>query len=225
MSVTQSTPLVIFDCDGVLVDSEVLSIAELKQLLDEHGLSLSSKEIEDRFQGRSLKSTLEDLNQQSGLVVGQEAIDEMNHRLFRRFQSDLTPVVGVEEFLRSLNSAVCVASSSHPERIHHSLNLVELIDYFAGNVFSSTMVKEGKPAPDLFLFACAKMGFQPHQAMVIEDSPYGIQAAKQAGMLAIGLTAGSHAQGPAFRQKLIDAGSDYVASSYQDLMDYLNTYV
>ena len=227
MKTNKPNPLVIFDCDGVLVDSEPLSIAELKRLLGDYGVFLSTQEIERRFQGRSLKSTLEDLHQEMGLVVKQHDIDTMNQRLFRRFLMDLTHVKGVEPFLQALNSQelkreICVASSSHPERIKHSLSVVDLYDQFQGHIYSSNMVERGKPEPDLFLLACHSMGYQPENAIVIEDSPYGIQAAKKAGMLAIGLTAGSHAQEAGYRQKLLDAGSDHVFCSYSELTKFFH---
>lgn len=225
MKTNKPNPLVIFDCDGVLVDSEPLSIAELKRLLGDYGIFLSTQEIERRFQGRSLKSTLEDLHQEVGVVVKQHDIDAMNQRLFRRFLTHLAQVKGVELFLQALNNQelnneICVASSSHPERIKHSLSVVDLYDRFQGRIYSSTMVERGKPEPDLFLLACHSMGYQPENAIVIEDSPYGIQAAKKAGMLAIGLTAGSHAQKADYRQKLLDAGSDHVFCSYSQLTDF-----
>jgi HAD superfamily hydrolase (TIGR01509 family) len=217
---TQQTKLqlIIFDCDGVLVDSEVLSIEALHRLILDEGGMLSKDEVIAQFQGRSMKSARDELFASQGVELTQTGLDAMNVDLFSRFRQELQPIKGVSDFIESLTLPSCVASSSHPERIEVSLTATQLRSYFHDNMFSSTMVKTGKPAPDLFLFAARKMGVPANCTLVIEDSPAGIQAAKRAGMLSIGLIAGAHAQHPSYKQKLIEAGADWIVDSYQEVM-------
>lgn len=210
--------LIIFDCDGVLVDSEVLSIEALHKLIIDEGGAMSKDEVIAQFQGRSMKSARDDLFTTQGVELTQTGLDAMNANLFARFRQELQPIFGVVDFIESLTLPICVASSSHPQRIEVSLSVTKLSSYFCDKMFSSTMVKTGKPAPDLFLFAANRMGSPANSTLVIEDSPAGIQAAKRAGMLSIGLTAGSHAQHSSYKKKLIEAGADWVVDSYQDVM-------
>ena len=213
--------LIIFDCDGVLIDSELISIKILHQLFVEYGAKLSEHDVMQRFQGRSLKSALEEVKAEFGVDVPEHAVVHMNTKLFEAFSRELTQVNGVQEFIDSLTSKVCVASSSHPERLEHSLGITSLLRYFDGQIYSATMVKRGKPAPDLFLLAAQDMGYSPQNCVVIEDSPYGILAAKSAGMHAIGITAASHTKAPEFSDKLHKAGADFVATDYKVLSQYL----
>ena len=213
--------LIIFDCDGVLIDSEMISIRLLHQLFVESGAKLTELDVMQRFQGRSLKSALEEVKAEFGVEVSEHAVNAMNAKLFDAFARDLTQVEGVQHFIESLDNEVCVASSSHPERLEHSLGVTSLLRYFDGHIYSATMVKRGKPAPDLFLLAAQEMGYSPQHCVVIEDSPYGILAAKSAGMHAIGITAASHTKASEFSDKLHKAGADFVASDYKVLNQYL----
>jgi HAD superfamily hydrolase (TIGR01509 family) len=213
----QALGLIIFDCDGVLVDSEVLSIKALHSLILQQGGNLTKDEVIEQFQGRSMKSARDELFSTQGIELTQDSLDEMNRHLFMRFKEELQPVVGVTEFIQSLILPCCVASSSHLERIEVSLTATNLRQYFSDKVFSSTMVSRGKPAPDLFLLAAEKMSLSADCALVIEDSPAGVQAARHAGMLCIGLTAGSHAKHPDHGQRLADAGANWVVDNYMDV--------
>ncbi|MDE8603014.1 HAD family hydrolase [Marinomonas sp. RSW2] len=222
LNVTEETlskmlDLIIFDCDGVLVDSEILSIEVLHDLILKQGGNLTKEDVIQQFQGRSMKSARDELSASQGVELTDASITEMNEYLFARFQQELQPVLGITAFIESLNLPYCVASSSHPERIDASLTATNLRHYFSGKVFSSTMVKNGKPAPDLFLLAAEKMAFSAERVLVIEDSPAGVQAARNAGMLSIGLTAGSHAKHPNHRKRLIDAGANWVVNSYDEV--------
>lgn len=221
----ESVDLIIFDCDGVLVDSELLSIDALYHLILTQGGMLSKHEVIQKFQGRSMKSAKDELHATQGVELTQKSLDDMNKCLFSRFKAELQPVSGVKEFIESLTIPYCVASSSHPERIDVSLEATCLKDYFSDNIFSSTMVKNGKPAPDLFLFAAEKMKNAANRALVIEDSPAGVQAARRAGMMCIGLTAGSHAKHHSHRKKLIDAGANWVVDSYKEVADIIKALV
>ena len=186
-------PLVIFDCDGVLVDSEPISFAVLRETLTSVGVELEESHAYRQFLGKSMASITRMIAEEFKISLSEDHIEAMRTQLFARFQAELQPVAGVAEMLRDLDRPRCVASSSQMERIRLSLTKTGLIDFFEPNIFSATMVERGKPEPDLFLHAADVMGFTPDRCIVIEDSPAGIQAAHSAGMKVFAFTGGSHA--------------------------------
>lgn len=188
-------PLVIFDCDGVLVDSEPISLAVLMDMLAGSGISIGLEEASALFLGRSLASMVKTAEAEYGLTIDDAFLAEMRGRLHARFRSELRPtqdVVAALEALEAAGIAWCVASSSQPERIVLSLTVTGIKPRFDPRIFSATMVERGKPAPDLFLHAAASMGRAPAECVVIEDSPAGIMAARAAGMRVLAYTGGSH---------------------------------
>ncbi|WP_200809579.1 HAD family hydrolase [Aquimixticola soesokkakensis] len=194
----------IFDCDGVLVDSEPLAIAELRDLLSELGCALSEAEAYDRLLGRSVDTMRATLSQSFGITLSDAHLAQFRGRLFDRLTRDLTAIPGVRDMIARLDVPVCVASSSHPDRIALSLEKTGLADSFGPRVFSATMVKHGKPAPDLFLHAAAQMATPPARCIVVEDSPAGITAARAAGMTVLGFTGGSHALAANLEAQMLD---------------------
>jgi HAD superfamily hydrolase (TIGR01509 family) len=181
--------LVIFDCDGVLIDSELLSVEVDIVCLAEYGLDLSADEIIERYIGTSDMTA--DLETRYGRAL--PGFDDRHRQLLRSvFEARLKPIPGVAALLDWLACRRCVASSSSPERLQHALSLVGLYDRFHPNIFSASMVARGKPAPDLFLHAAERMGVAPAECVVIEDSLPGVEAACAAGMTAIGFAGGSH---------------------------------
>jgi HAD superfamily hydrolase (TIGR01509 family) len=204
-----TTPeLVIFDCDGVLVDSEPISIRILTEIIGEAGVTISAEDAYREFLGRSMASIVATLSHRYGLTMTSDHLSRIRSRLYREFESGLAAVNGVKEMLHALNLPHCVASSSQPERIRLTLRITGLLEYFEPRLFSSSMVKNGKPAPDLFLHAAHSCGASPENCIVIEDSPAGIEAAKRAGMRVLGFTGGSHAA-PAGLKALIDPMKPY----------------
>jgi HAD superfamily hydrolase (TIGR01509 family) len=207
--------LVIFDCDGVLVDSEVLSCQCLVELLRRYGVALDLETAFTHFLGRSSVAIVDHyLGLGRNLPADFGAVLQASIR--DSFARSLTATPHVEKLLRSLDIAYCLASSSNLERINFSLAFTGLGGLFEGRVFSAEMVPEGKPAPDLFLYAAARMGARPERTLVIEDSVSGVQAAKAAGMRVWGFVGGSHYRfrnGPAL---LLAAGSDRVFESMLD---------
>lgn len=185
--------LVIFDCDGVLVDSEPISVDVLMDAIARAGLRLDPEIGYRRFLGRSMASVAAFLRVEHGLALTEAMLAEMNARLFARFRRELRAVPGVGAAIDRLGRPCCVASSSQPERIRLSLELTGLAPRFGERIFSASMVPEGKPAPDLFLRAAAEMGAAPEACLVVEDSPAGIEAARRAGMRVLAFTGGSHA--------------------------------
>lgn len=211
--------LIIFDCDGVLVDSEPLSLRILLETVTEAGGKITATEIQESFLGKSLATVSELLRRDHRIEMDAAMLERMRQRLYQAFRRELQPIPGIGEVLAALGQSFCVASSSQPERIDLALAVTGLADFFGGRVFSATMVAQGKPAPDLFLHAAQRMQADPAACLVVEDSPAGIEAARRAGMRALGFTGGSHAQSPAHRRQLLSLGPCGVFSDMIELPD------
>ncbi len=180
--------LVIFDNDGVVVDSEFLANRVLADLLTEHGVPTTVEESVREYMGGTLATVRERVREQANVDLAAAFDDEYHQRLFAAFEADLEPVDGVVEVLAGLDHRFCLASSGTIERIERSLTKVGLRAYFGDRVFSAEDVKRGKPAPDLFLHAAAQMGVRPANCIVVEDSPNGVAAARAADMTVLGYT-------------------------------------
>jgi HAD superfamily hydrolase (TIGR01509 family) len=175
-----SFELVIFDCDGVLVDSERLAVRTEAQILASLGWPLTEAEVVDRFVGRSAEYMHAQIEQQLGRPVDWEREFESRYRDV--FERELRPVEGIVEVLQALRTPTCVASSGTHAKIRFSLRLTGLLDFFQDRIFSVQDVPRGKPEPDLFLYAAERMGIAPTMCAVVEDSPSGLEAALAAGM-------------------------------------------
>ena len=184
--------LVIFDCDGVLVDSEALGCGVQAECLTEAGFPISLSEILTEFVGKSDASMFAAVEARHGRRLPTDLKAEIKIRVLDSFRSALQLVAGIPEVLDGLDRPVCVASSSDPDRIRLCLELTKLLPYFEPHLFSATMVQAGKPAPDLFLHAAAEMGVAAGRCIVVEDSVPGVTAALAARMPVIGLSAASH---------------------------------
>lgn len=214
--------LVIFDCDGVLVDSEMIASQVLADLLTRMNFKITAKDCRERFTGKSIRSVRTMVEKQWGRALGSDF--EENLRTFDRqaFEKNLRPVDGIKEALEGIPVPLCVASSGTPEKIKNSLDLTGLSNYFAGNLFSSTMVANGKPAPDLFQYAAAQMKSFPQHAVVIEDSPSGIIAAGLANIQVLGYSGASHARDdPEYEGRLRNAGAEIVFDDMAKLPELL----
>jgi HAD superfamily hydrolase (TIGR01509 family) len=187
---TRPLELVIFDCDGVLVDSERLAVRVEAALLAELGWPLSQAEVIERFMGRSQAFMLQAIQERLGGRLPDGWQDLLDRRYRAAFAAELTPVDGVVEALDRIAIPTCVASGGSHQMLRHTLGLTGLYERFQGRIFSAGEVAEGKPAPDLFLHAAARMGAEPAACAVVEDSRYGVQAARAAGMRAFGYTGG-----------------------------------
>jgi len=208
--------LLIFDCDGVLVDSEMIALDLLAKMLTDLGCPIAVAECRLRFMGKSTSDVLADVEGMLGRPVPVEFGDGMKALLFERLRRDLQPLRDVRDIISALPYQVCVASSSQPERIALSLEVTGLAPLFEGRVFSAAEVRHGKPAPDLFLHVAARLGVKPEEAIVVEDSPAGITAARRAGMRAIGFAGASHADS-ALARMLVSAGAQDVLTKMVDL--------
>ncbi len=182
--------LVIFDCDGVLVDSERIAVRIDAIVLSRLGWELSEAEILERFVGRSDAHMVSEIEAHLGRPLDAGWDEEFVPLYHEALAADLEPVDGIVEALDAISTPSCVASSSTHERLQFTLGLTGLLERFDGRIFSATEVENGKPAPDLFLHAAARLGADPARCAVVEDSRYGVEAARAAGMRAFGYFGG-----------------------------------
>jgi HAD superfamily hydrolase (TIGR01509 family) len=188
--------LVIFDCDGVLVDSEPIANASFSRALKPHGLDWSTEECMRRLMGRTMKAAIEICEVELGRKLPGDFVDKMQGETYENFRKSLKPVAGVKAAILALHErgiATCVASSGTPEKMRFTLGLTGLWDTFDGRIFSALEVPRGKPFPDLFLHAALRMNEQPFACTVVEDSVPGIRAARAAGMRALAYVGASYA--------------------------------
>jgi HAD superfamily hydrolase (TIGR01509 family) len=187
--------LVIFDCDGVLVDSEPVSNRVFTEMLNGIGLRTTLDETTRDFVGRSMKSCVEIVERRLGRPVPADFVETLQARTFAAFREGLHAVPGIEAALDAVDAAgvpTCVASSGEHAKMRTTLGLTGLLPRFEGRLFSATEVPRGKPHPDLFLHAARAMGADPARCAVVEDSPVGAQAGVAAGMTVFGYAARSN---------------------------------
>jgi HAD superfamily hydrolase (TIGR01509 family) len=199
--------VVIFDCDGVLVDSETIALDQTRKALAAAGLHLTEAQALDRFLGRRLDTVVHLAQAQLGVRLPDDFSDILTRDILARFEKELKGVAGVRQAVAGLPSRVCVASSSGPERIRQSLALAGYEGLFSPNIFSASMVAHGKPQPDIFLHAAREMGVAAGNCLVIEDSVAGLQAASGAGMEAFAFVGGSHFMHASNLRSLAEAGA------------------
>ena len=192
--------LVIFDCDGVLIDSERLAVKVEVEVLRELGWPLDEAEVVERFAGRSDRDMHDAIEAHLGNKLPAEWEERFEPLYRKAFAAELTPVEGVLEALDRITHPSCIASSGAHDYLRYTLGVTHLYDRFAGRIFSADDVARGKPAPDLFLHAAESMGAEPAGCVVIEDSRPGVEAARAAGMRGLafagGLTPGELLDGP-----------------------------
>lgn len=184
--------LVIFDCDGVLVDSEPIANRVFSRMLGEVGLPMDYDETVRTFVGRSVATCVQIVEERLGRTVPEGWVDAWRQRTLDAFAGELRPVPGVAEALDRIRWPVCVASSGEPAKMRFTLGMTGLLPRFEGRMFSAVHVPRGKPAPDLFLHAARAMGAAPERCAVIEDTAVGVQAGAAAGMTVFGFAAMSH---------------------------------
>ncbi|MFJ4224874.1 HAD family hydrolase [Microbacterium sp. NPDC089695] len=180
----------VFDCDGVLVDSERISVEIDRRVLAQLGWALTREEIIHRFVGRSDAHFRAEVEAHLGRDLDDDWVRPFDAWYREAFARDLVAVPGVEAALDVIDLDTCVASSGSHDKIRRSLTLTGLLPRFAGRIFSADDVRDGKPAPDLFLHAAARLGVAPERCVVIEDSRFGVQAARTAGMRVLGYAGG-----------------------------------
>jgi HAD superfamily hydrolase (TIGR01509 family) len=212
---------IIFDCDGVLIDSEILSFAVDERMLAKYGISLDARELARRFGGVTYREMVAGLNARFKVDIDPVAYQERcEAELARTFKTDLRAIAGMPELLADLSVPFALASGSDLARLDLCLGLTGLSDVFKGRIFSAEQVARGKPAPDVFLLAARSCEWQPEKCLVIEDSPSGVVAAGAAGMRCVGFLGGAHRRAQD-GDILRDAGAEYVAGNSANLRRYL----
>ncbi|WP_234870187.1 HAD family hydrolase [Allitabrizicola rongguiensis] len=187
--------LVIFDCDGVLIDSEVISARMLIDTLKDYGVEMDMKFVTQHFLGRSYPVVLQEVRERWGVVLPDRFEAEYRARLLATFERELRVMPGVVDAILELDRPYCLATSSSPERMRRSLEMTGLASLFGDRCFTASEVSRGKPAPDLFLYAAARMAVEPGSCLVIEDSLNGVRAGLAAGMEVWRFTGGTHLAG------------------------------
>jgi beta-phosphoglucomutase-like phosphatase (HAD superfamily) len=216
--ITGGFELVIFDCDGVLVDSEPIINRAHAELLTACGYPITERDLVERFCGMSDAEMLAIVERERGCALPASYGERVGVMIEGGFCQSLVAIEGVTEALGAIRLPVCVASSSSLDHIRRKLESTGLLDRFGqNNLFSAAMVARGKPAPDLFLYAAQRLGAQPSRCLVVEDSPAGIEAACAAGMTAIGFCGGSHC-GPEHRSRLQACGAALVIDDMHELL-------
>ncbi|NDR57357.1 HAD family hydrolase [Aliiruegeria sabulilitoris] len=190
--------LVIFDCDGVLIDSELISARMLVAELAEWGVNIDLDYVARHFLGRSYPVVISQIRKEFGLELPPEFEADYRTRLLAAFDAELVEMPGVRAVIESLSIPFCVATSSSPPRVKRALEIVDMSALFEDRVWTASEVEFGKPAPDLFLHAAAKMQVVPERCLVIEDSLNGVRSGLAANMSVWQFTGGSHMQGTSF---------------------------
>ena len=208
---------VIFDCDGVLIDSEIISIRNDAAALATLGIELTFDEVVDRYVGRSEASIQQAVAEEFGVRPDEAFWTELRDQTRQDLAAEVSAVPGIQGLVAGLRLPYCLASSSTHERLRVALGTAGLLPLFGDELrFSAEDVPRGKPAPDLFLHAAATIGVPPAGCVVVEDSPYGVQAAVAAGMRPLGFLGGGHTN-RAWGERLLAAGAADVAKDVDHL--------
>ena len=212
---------IIFDNDGVLVDSERIHVAVELELLKELGLDYSYGEYLSRFVGLSTPdfhaALSHDFEAKYDKPFPDTFSDDLHKRVWPRMEAELEPLPGISDLVERAGKPVAVASSASADRLNRKLVLTNLHDLFDPHIYSSQRVQNGKPAPDLFLFAAAQLGIPPQRCAVIEDSVNGVRAGRAAGMIVVGFIGGGHAD-ERLGERLRDAGAHLISARHDTLL-------
>ena len=213
--------VLIFDCDGVLIDSEILICRLAAEEMTRFGYAITTSEVIRRFAGRPEGEMKEEILRDWGRPVPENYSERINTLTVEAYATELKIMPGMHEALEKITLPVCVASSSYPSKLRLGLETVGLYDRFAPNIISGTLVARGKPEPDVFLFAAGWMKTSPRNCLVVEDSVPGVRSAIRAGMQVLGFTGGTHC-GPEQDDRLREAGASVIFSDMRELPELLH---
>ncbi len=210
--------LVIFDCDGVLVDSEIIAARVEAELITAAGFEISAEEIAGSYAGLTFKDILMSIEERAGVPFQIALIDRAEELVDQRLKRDVRAIEGVHEAVAGVTAPRCICSNSRTERIEFMLERTRLLPLFAGRIFSALETPTGKtkPAPDVFLHAAETLGADPARCFVIEDSVHGVTGARRAGMRVIGFTGAAHSY-PGHADALTEAGAETVIRRWAEL--------
>ena len=213
--------LIIFDCDGVLIDSEVIANRVNVEVLAGLGIEFTLEDYMERFVGVSLRDEVVEIENLRKIKLPDDYETRLSTHKYKIFDAELKAIEGIIEFVTSIKTPKAVASGSSPERLEYTLKLTHLWELFAPHIYSTTLVPKSKPAPDIFLYTAEKFGAKPEKCLVIEDSTLGVRAGIAAGMTVIGFSGGSHIK-DGHAEKLLGLGAIKVFSRMQDVSDWFN---
>lgn len=213
--------LVIFDLDGVLVDSEIVMARLLVERLQGAGIAIDTPTLIRRFHYTPIETIPRRLGAEQGVRVPADLVADMWDVYYRALEAELAVIAGAEEVVAALGIAKCIASGSRPENLRWKLATVGLLDHFEPYLFSAFEVARGKPAPDIFLYAADNMGVAPAQCLVIEDAVVGVEGAKAAGMRVLGFCGGGHYY-PGMEAALSAAGADAVLMDLREIGGFVD---
>ncbi|BDZ48464.1 haloacid dehalogenase [Frondihabitans sucicola] len=212
---------ILFDCDGVLVDSEPITNGVLRDMLIELGWQISARECVDRFIGKAIKDELGVIASHTGVTVGDEWIAEFRERRNVALADRLVAVDGAPDVVREIagvyGDRIAVASGADLHKVHLQLEKVGLIEFFEGRTFSGMDTARSKPAPDVYLLAASSLGVAPDRCVVVEDTPTGVRAGVAAGATVVGYAAGLDAKAA---ETLTAAGAATVIGDLRDLPEF-----
>ncbi|SCX18049.1 HAD family hydrolase [Agrobacterium rosae] len=210
--------LIIFDCDGVLVDSEIIAAQVEARLLTDAGYPISTEEMGERFSGMTWKNILLEVEREASIPLSASLLEKSEKLLDARLERDVKVIEGVKTALSRLTLPRCICSNSSSARLEMMLTKVGLKPYFDGHIYSAKDLGADrvKPKPDIFLHGAKQFNVSPDRVVVIEDSVHGIKGARAAGMRVIGFTGASHTY-PSHADRLTDAGAETVIARMQDL--------
>ena len=208
--------LVIFDCDGVLIDSELIACAADADALAKFGFPITTQQVIDRFAGMPSNAMYAQIEAEMGCPLPTDFDSRVKAEILKKYRTDLRPIPGIADVLQMIRGPKCVASSSSPAKLALGLVETDLFELFYPHIFSASLVPRGKPNPDLFLYAADRMGVVPAECIVVEDSVAGVTAAHAAGMRCVGFTGASHC-GSGHGERLIQAGASIVIDKMSDL--------
>ncbi|HWX35070.1 MAG TPA: HAD-IA family hydrolase [Steroidobacteraceae bacterium] len=208
---------IIFDFDGVIADSEVLSNTVLAEIVTELGVPTTVEDAYRDYMGKRFCEVIAAIEKAVGRALPPSFSERYQDRTFERFRQELAPIAGVREFITKFaDLSRCIASSSSPDRLAVCLEVLEMTELFEGRVFSASRVARGKPHPDIFLHAAAEIGVSPRACIVIEDSASGVIAGRAAGATVIGLLAAGHIR-EGHAATLKEAGAHHLAADYVEV--------
>jgi HAD superfamily hydrolase (TIGR01509 family) len=210
--------LVIFDCDGVLVDSELLACTVDAEELTNAGYRITAAEVVRRFSGVPTRELLAQVERDAGCALPADLSERIERRVLDRYHGDLRAVTAVAETVANLPWPYCVASSSRPSKLGLGLIETRLFDLFYPNIFSTALVQNGKPSPEIFLYAARQMSARPERCIVVEDSIPGITGARAAGMRAVGFVGGAHCASD-HSDSLYAAGAEVIFDSFTHFLE------
>ncbi len=210
--------LILFDCDGVLVDSEFIAAQVESELLTDVGYPISPEEIAERFAGLTWPSILMEIEREASMPISASLIEKSRKIMTERINKELLTVDGIEDVVRNLAYPKAICSNSNTASLELMLKRSTLYEAFAPHIYAAREVgnKEPKPAPNVYTYAAQQFNADPKRCFVLEDSSHGIHAARAAGMRVIGFTGGAHTY-PGHADKLTEAGAETVISRHRDL--------